>query len=267
MDSERKIIAIPMDKVIVHESNVRKDLSDGQYDSDIGDLAKSIESLGLLQPVTVVKSGDQYRIIAGQRRYLAHDMLGATTIDAIVRDSDDELDLVTVSLVENVHRADMTPMDKTTAIKSLFERLGSVKKVSQQVNLGAATVKKYLSLDGLSDSLKASLEAGDVKNTEVLSSLAKKFDDPAKQEQVWSQIKGFRSEQQKNIIKHTMEDLDNLGEEIGWATSQTFEHLQMVGDHEVVIPIDLLKSLIDACSDEAVAGIAISYLPDGLEHV
>ncbi|MCS7001172.1 MAG: ParB/RepB/Spo0J family partition protein, partial [Candidatus Kapabacteria bacterium] len=98
---------IPIQDVDVSEFNTRKNLADGQYDSTIEDLAKSIEKQGLLSPITVFRKPDgRYSLIAGQRRLLACKQLGWPTISAIVRESMTDADATAISLVENVHRAD-----------------------------------------------------------------------------------------------------------------------------------------------------------------
>ena len=118
---------IDISLIRVSESNVRKDLTAGTEDTDIDDLAKSIADQGLLSPITVLKSPDGgYDLIIGQRRYLACKRLGLTRIPAIVRDSIEGTDAVVLSLIENVHRADVSPMDKARAYEKIFEKSGSL---------------------------------------------------------------------------------------------------------------------------------------------
>jgi ParB family chromosome partitioning protein len=78
---------ISLQDVDISEFNTRKNLADGQYDSTIEDLAKSIEKQGLLSPITVFQKPDgRYALVAGQRRLLACKQLGWSMIPAIVRD-------------------------------------------------------------------------------------------------------------------------------------------------------------------------------------
>lgn len=102
----------------ISEFNTRKDLADGQYDSTIEDLARSIKQQGLLSPITVVsRTGGRFGLVAGQRRYLACQLLEFESIPAIVRDVANDGDAIAISLVENVHRADMNPRDKARAFR------------------------------------------------------------------------------------------------------------------------------------------------------
>jgi ParB family chromosome partitioning protein len=79
-------------------------------------LALSIREKGLLSPITVLKNYDgTFDLIVGQRRFLACKQLGWKTIPAIIREEMDDTDATVSSLVENVHRADMSPIDKARA--------------------------------------------------------------------------------------------------------------------------------------------------------
>ncbi len=79
---------ITIEDVDISEFNTRKDLMDGQHDSTLENLAKSIEKQGLLNPITVFQKPDgRYAVIAGQRRLLACIKLGLATISALVRDT------------------------------------------------------------------------------------------------------------------------------------------------------------------------------------
>ena len=122
---------ISIDEVDVSEFNVRKNLADGQQDSTIEDLARSIERQGLLSPITVFeKPNGRNALVAGHRRLLACRHLGWDKIEAIVRDRMTEADATAISLVENVHRADMSPTDKARAFKALRDKYDDIATVS-----------------------------------------------------------------------------------------------------------------------------------------
>ena len=110
-----------MSAIQLSEFNTRKDLNAGTEDAGLDDLANSIRKNGLLNPITVVRNQDStYSLIAGQRRFLATQKLGWEKIHAIIRDITDDTDATIVSLVENVHRADMNPIDKARAYKYTY---------------------------------------------------------------------------------------------------------------------------------------------------
>lgn len=202
---------IPIEHVDISEFNARKNLTDGQYDSTIEDLATSIEQQGLLSPVTVFQKPDgRYGLIAGQRRLLACKKLGWATIPAIVRDNVTDADATAISLVENVHRADMNPRDKAVAFKALLDRFGDVQRVSRETGVSVSTIRKYIQLLDLAPRLQDELAAGEARNTEALARLAQRFDDPDKQVQIWRRIAGFTQNVQQEIIKRVDSSLQNL---------------------------------------------------------
>lgn len=213
--------------VDLSELNTRKNLADGQHDSTVDDLARSIKMQGLLSPVTVVrKAGGRYGLIAGQRRLSACKLLGWPTIPAIVRDGMTAADATAVSLVENVHRADMNPLDKAVAFKALLDRYGDLQAVSRETGVGTATIRKYVQLLDLAPDLQEKLAAGEAKNTEALAQLAQKFD-PETQRQVWDSIAGFNQNEQREIIKRADPDLENLDDLVDQATEGAFNYRVM----------------------------------------
>jgi ParB family chromosome partitioning protein len=208
-----EVLDIPVSLIDVSEANTRKDLRDGQCDSSVEDLARSIERQGLLSPITVFPKPDgRYTLVAGQRRLLAFQHLGRETIPAILHEAMTEEAATAVSLVENVHRADMNPRDKAVALKVLVDRLGGVQAVSKETGLAEGTIRKYLQLLALAPELQERLAAGEAKNTEALASLARRFPDRGRQLAVWKRISGFRQDIQQAILRRLDEDLTNLGE-------------------------------------------------------
>ena len=108
-----QVLQIPIAALRVAAANTRKDKDAGQEDTGLAGLAQSIKENGLLNPLTVRSLGDgSYEIVAGQRRYLACKQLGMPAIPAIVRDQVSETGAIALSLIENVQRADMHPLDK-----------------------------------------------------------------------------------------------------------------------------------------------------------
>ncbi len=216
---------IPIQQIEVSEFNTRKDLADGQQDSTIDDLARSIERQGLLSPITVFQKPDgKFSLIAGQRRLLACKQLAKTTIPAIVRDSMSEADATAISLVENVHRADMNPRDKAKAFRALLDKFGDAQSVSRETGVGASTVRKYVQLLDLAPELQERLAAGEAKNTEALARLAQKFGDADDQVEVWDRVGGFTQDVQQEIIKRLDPDLSNLEDLVAKAAEGAFDY-------------------------------------------
>jgi ParB family transcriptional regulator, chromosome partitioning protein len=214
---------ISINDIDISEFNTRKNLAEGQDDSTIEDLAKSIEKQGLLSPITVFQRPDgKYALVAGQRRLLACKQLEWTTIPAIVRDTMSEADATAVSLIENVHRADMNPLDKARAFQTLLDKFGSLQSVSRETGVGVQTIRKYIQLLNLAPDLQQQLAAGETKGTQALARLAQQIEDPDKQTEVWKEIGGFRQDVQQEIIRRLDPDLDNLDELVDEASEGAF---------------------------------------------
>ena len=84
------------------------------------ELADSIKEHGVLQPIIVAKKDDYYQIIAGERRWRASKIAGLKTIPTIIRDYD-EKKIREVSLIENIQRENLNPIETAQAIKELME--------------------------------------------------------------------------------------------------------------------------------------------------
>lgn len=90
---------------------------------DIQQLAHTIEEVGLLQPITVRKKGKTYQIISGERRWRACQFAGLKEMPAIVKDVTDS-QLMVESLIENVQREDLEPIEKARGLKEIYRLAG-----------------------------------------------------------------------------------------------------------------------------------------------
>ncbi|MFZ5624329.1 MAG: ParB/RepB/Spo0J family partition protein [Gemmatimonadota bacterium] len=89
----------------------------------LDELARSIEASGLLQPVVVRQQGTSYELIAGERRWRAAQRLDWKTIPAVLRDADDRT-LLTLALIENLQRDNLSPIDEALGYQRLLDEFG-----------------------------------------------------------------------------------------------------------------------------------------------
>ena len=87
------------------------------------DLAESIKSYGVIQPIVVTKKQDYYQIIAGERRWRASKLAGLTEIPVIIRENDQRKNKE-IALIENMQREDLNPVEKAVGIKNLMVTYG-----------------------------------------------------------------------------------------------------------------------------------------------
>ncbi len=239
---------IKLSEIRISDLNTRKDLEAGTEDSSLVDLADSIKERGLLSPVTVKRNKDgNYDLIVGQRRFLACQKLGWEYIPAIVRDITDDMDGTIISLIENVHRADMNPIDKARAYNIIYERYENYDKVASETGMSVATVKRYLKLIDLAPSIQERLSTADgPAGIATLSKIAETFA-VEQQEAVLDKIGKFKQQTQLEIIKRSGGDFSKL---------EGLKHQALEGDFDVrlcrgldgciFIPPQLLKLVKDA---------------------
>jgi len=109
-------------------------------------LADSIREVGVLQPLLVRASGEQFELIAGERRLRAAKRAGLTEVPVVIRTADD-LASLEQALVENLHRQDLNPLDEAAAYQQLIEDFGYTQdQVAQRVGRSRATVANLLRL-------------------------------------------------------------------------------------------------------------------------
>ena len=133
-------------------------------EQEIRELADSIKSVGMLQPVLVrPRNGDggaQFEIVAGERRWRAAGLAGLDCVPAIVKDIDDRQSLE-IALVENVQRQDLNPIDEAAAYRRLVEEYSlTQKEVADQVGKDRASVANYIRLLSLSKPVIEHIQAG-----------------------------------------------------------------------------------------------------------
>jgi ParB family chromosome partitioning protein len=125
----------------------------------LGELAASIEKQGIMQPSVIRPiSSDKYEIIAGERRWRACQLAGFHEIPAIIKPVDDE-SAIAMSLIENIQREDLNPIEEAVALKRLQEEFNlTQQEVADAVGKSRTTVTNLLRLISLSEEVRKMLE-------------------------------------------------------------------------------------------------------------
>ena len=141
----------------------------------LAELADSISAHGVLQPILVREIADgHYQIIAGERRYRASKMAGLTEVPVIILDKDD-LETAQISLIENIQREDLNPIEEAQAYRALISNYNlTQEEVSLKVGKGRSTITNALRLLDLSDDVIAMLNAGELSAGHARALLALK---------------------------------------------------------------------------------------------
>ena len=133
------------------------------FDQDLlQELADSIKAQGLIQPILVRAYGGKFELIAGERRWRASQLAGITDIPAIVRDMDDQ-SVAAVSLIENIQRADLNPLEEAQALERLCGEFSMThQQVAEAVGRSRVAVTNLMRLLELHDDVKKMVDDGEL---------------------------------------------------------------------------------------------------------
>ncbi len=215
---------LELSAIKVSNFNTWKDIDAGTEDTSLVDLANSILEQGLLMPIIVRPlPGGEYYVIAGQRRLLACRLLGWQTISATVRDNLDETKATVVSLIENVQRADLNPIDKAKAYSAIYHKYGDAKRIAKETGVTVPTIRRYLDLLNLAPSIQEEVSAAEgPAGVGTISTLANTFSVEDQQEAL-KQISGFKQDIQQKILKRSRGDMTRFPELVDQAHDNAFD--------------------------------------------
>jgi ParB/RepB/Spo0J family partition protein len=140
--TQAQIREVPVSKILPNPAQPRL-----SYDEEsLTELADSIREHGVLQPILVRPAGTKYELIAGERRWRASGMAGRETIPAIVAEFDEQTALE-VSIIENLQREDVSPLEEAAMFRRMTETFGySVRQLAQKVGKDKGYVENRLRL-------------------------------------------------------------------------------------------------------------------------
>lgn len=171
---ETKIVEVPKEiylKLSLIEPN--KEQPRKEFDPEqLEELAESIRQYGVLQPIMVQKNGELYEIIAGERRWRAAKIAGLKEIPVIIREFDKQKKME-ISLIENVQRSDLNPIEEAMAYKQLIEEFGlKQEEIAERVSKNRATIANSLRLLKLDPRIQELLIQGTISNGHARALLA-----------------------------------------------------------------------------------------------
>jgi len=147
---------LSVDRIVPNPHQPRK-----QFDPDkLAELARSLTSAGMIQPVVVRPHGDQYELVAGQRRWQAAKQAGLREIPAVIREATDD-QMLQLALIENIHREDLNAIERGEAYRAYCEQFGRTPdEMAGELGEDRTTITNYIRLLDLPDGVKDLVAGG-----------------------------------------------------------------------------------------------------------
>ncbi len=168
-ESEGKIWFIPVSKITSDPKQPRKHFKPEELDQ----LASSIKEHGVLQPLLVVEKIDGgYELVAGERRWRASQLAGLTTVPVLIKQWADQ-EKLEVSLIENIQRENLNPLEEAFAYKRLIEEFNlTQQQVAERVGKSRPAIANAVRLLDLPDQVQAALVDGKINSGQARALLS-----------------------------------------------------------------------------------------------
>jgi ParB family chromosome partitioning protein len=150
-------MTVPVDRIRVNPLQPRKNMAP----EPLEDLVQSIRAHGVLQPLIVRRIGDQFELIAGERRLRASRQLGLTDVPVVVKELITDQDTLEVALVENLQREDLNAIEEAEGYRQLAEKfVMNQDDIAKRVGKARATVTNSLRILSLPSDVKQMVVEG-----------------------------------------------------------------------------------------------------------
>jgi ParB family chromosome partitioning protein len=152
------VIEVDVDRLTPNEQQPRLHMDDTRLE----ELAASIKANGIIQPILVRRTGDTYRIIAGERRWRAAQRAGLTRVPVVVREvSGGDQQLLELALIENLQREGLNPVDEALAYQKLAEDFSLTQdQIAAAVGKDRSSVANFMRLLKLPEEVRGDLASG-----------------------------------------------------------------------------------------------------------
>jgi ParB family chromosome partitioning protein len=207
VNEDERIQKVPIDKLLPRDGQPRQNFDE----TALKELASSIKTHGVLLPLVVVPAKDgKYQIIAGERRWRAAKMVKLASLPVIVRTLK-ELEQLEVSLIENVQRVDLSPMEEAVSIERLHQQFNlTYDDIAKRLGKGASTVSNTARLVNLPPAIRDALVAEKISAGHARTILGLN-DYPDRQMALLNNILKYgwsvrQTERYENSVKHGFKD-------------------------------------------------------------
>ena len=208
-DADNSLVEVKISEIDPNIGQPRK-----KFDEDeLLELAESIKIHGVIQPIIVTKRGKRYEIIAGERRWRASKLAGLTKIPTVIREYTDK-EIMEVSLIENIQRQDLNPIEEAVAFKNLIDEYKMKQDdLAERVSKSRSAITNALRLLKLDDKVKAMLAEGLISTGHARALLA--VEDKSKQQILATRIfdEKLSVRETEKLVKQILENKEPKKEE------------------------------------------------------
>lgn len=207
--ADRSFIEVKISEIDPNIGQPRKSFNE----DELLELAESIKIHGVIQPVILTKRGKRYELIAGERRWRAAKLAGLAKIPALVREYTDK-EIMEVSLIENIQRQDLNPVEEAEAFKNLIDEYKMKQDdLAERVSKSRSAITNALRLLKLDEKVKAMLAEGLITTGHARALLA--VEDKDKQQQLATKIfdEKLSVRETEKLVKALSEGKENKKEE------------------------------------------------------
>jgi ParB family chromosome partitioning protein len=207
-----QVVQLPLELIRPGKAQMRRVFDPEALDN----LAESILSAGLIQPIVVRSNGEGYELLAGERRWRAAQRAGWHDIAAIVRDDIDDQEAVVLGLIENLQRESLTPMETAYGLKELSQRLQLTHAAAaDRLGKSRVYVTNFLRLLNLCDVVQERVNNGELSmgHARALAIL------PAAEQTHWAQLTATRQWSVRILetkLRHRDEKPQHRGDDAEW---------------------------------------------------
>lgn len=199
---EEGLKELPLSTIVANRRQPRR-----YFDQEsIAALAESIASHGVVQPIVVRPCGEQYEIIAGERRWRAAVRAGVATIPAVIRKSDDQQSLQ-LALIENLQRDDLSAIEEAQAYKMLIDEYDMTHEdLSRAVGRSRTAISNTMRLLNLPENIRHMIAEGELSAGHARAMLA--VEDETERELLLSKVvnEGLSVRQAEGMVRRQSDD-------------------------------------------------------------
>lgn len=238
---------VDLDLIDLSPQNVRK----RDWDVGLDELASSIEMVGLLQPLVVVKKDDRFELIVGQRRLRAlqklrsEGRLDRAEVPALLYSELTDIEKVILSLSENLERRDLSFRDYVDAVKTLYGEFGSVPEVANRLGVSPPTVYRYLRYAELPSEIKKMVEEKGISRRDADRALVASKGDSEKAIQIARRLPEMTTDQKTRLVAEAEANPKASVEEL----VERAQKKEVVYKITIVLPVDYYSLLKEASDD------------------